>query len=499
MRLLNYFARERVLEMKDRVSDLGSAQLTHNHYRLIYVLMRLTALRRLVTMADKVPTLSCLGPGTLLLPEIRFQPTTTAGHPLEDPELDRSTIPRPVLKHLEQAAHDLHQSRLVAVPTETVYGLGAATKDPIAVSRVYALKGRPADNPLIVHVSSLRMLRERLLPESNGDISPLYMALIDAFWPGPLTLLFPARHPPPPPAPQTTAVRMPGHPLARALIAIADEPISAPSANSSGRPSPTRAAHVARDLGEKGVGILGCILDGGSCDVGLESTVVDGHLWGESSRILKVLRPGGISVEAIEAVVKDLDDSLGLQGEERTRILVHGRDEPLQSVKPVSNPSTPGMKYRHYSPSVPVYLFYPSNAFKNRPAQSAILDASSAIQAIVKSNPKLGLMLYDSSPLSQMIDAAQVSPHRVSLGSGPETAARALFGGMLQLEAVGVDAIVIEACPDIGLGLAVMERINKAVGGGGQKGLATDAGVTGEKRFWVDVTAAAAGGGDQNR
>lgn len=442
------------------------------------------SLRHLVTMASKVPTLSCLDPQTSLLPDVRFHSGT--GHPLENPKLDRSSIPSSVLDHLEKAADDLHHSRLVAVPTETVYGLGAATKDPTAVSRVYALKGRPADNPLIVHVSSLRMLRERLLPEDK-TISPLYMALIDAFWPGPLTLLFPAKNPPPPPAPQTTAIRMPAHPLARALIAIADEPISAPSANSSGRPSPTRAAHVAHDLGEKGVDVLGCILDGGPCDVGLESTVVDGHLWGESSRVLKVLRPGGVAVEAIASVVNKVDDSLGLEGDERTRILVHGRDEPL-SAKPVSNPSTPGMKYRHYSPSVPVYLFYPSNAFKNRPAHTASLDARIAIDALNKSNPKLGLMLFDDSPLSRIFSSSQSSSLKVSLGSSPETAARALFGGMLQLEASGVDAIVVEACADDGLGLAVMERINKAVGGGGQKGLATDAGVTGEKRFWVDVT-----------
>src|SRR4051812_44230864 len=167
------------------------------------------------------------------LQDIVFVPSSGNDvHPLQCPTV---SLPPLIRRNLDSAAEHLRQSRLVAFPTETVYGLGANTLSPLAVSRVYALKGRPSDNPLIVHVSSLDMLN-RLLPTTYRH-SKLYSALIDAFWPGPLTLLFPNPNPPHLPAPQTLAIRIPSHPLARALIQHADLPVSAPSANSSGRPS----------------------------------------------------------------------------------------------------------------------------------------------------------------------------------------------------------------------------------------------------------------------
>ncbi|KAJ9105394.1 hypothetical protein QFC21_001764 [Naganishia friedmannii] len=565
-------------------------------------------------------------------------------HPLEDPQI--SQIDPRTLQNLQQASHHLHASRLVAFPTETVYGLGANTLDPVAVARVYELKGRPQDNPLIVHVSSLRMLRS-LLPHNNQQISDLYLALINAFWPGPLTLLFPAKHPQrPPPAPQTLGIRLPAHPLARALITVANVPISAPSANSSGRPSPTRAEHVFADLGSKGavpvigdgggavdeVGMLGCILDAGACDVGVESTVLDGTSWTREQggqRVVKVLRPGGVGVEEIERVVRTLDDRLGLGAEERTRVWVYGRDPPLSTrtstsdstvtpsmaseiihsprpqhnpppqpptaAQEISNPSTPGMKYKHYSPSVPVYLIYPTNTFPSAPrpftstgekgGRGTPMQVEKVVQSIAsqlvvstlrpppsnhpasetrKTPPlKFGVMAFTDSPLARAFSSLSPSTSTseettatttTSLGGGGEggeekldivvrvkefgrtadDAARALFRDMLAFEGTGggartripdketiaasttisgseiplrgdndaeglegveggVDAIIIEACSEQGVGLAVMERINKAVGGGGTgDGLASSSargkgGAEGQKRFWVRV------------
>lgn len=543
--------------------------------------------------ARTVPILPC--------PEsaaIAFTPSAS-GHPLEAPQI--TNISPTTQKHLRIAASHLHASRLVAFPTETVYGLGANTLDPTATAKVYALKGRPSDNPLIVHVSSLRMLRS-LIPQDQQQISDVYLALIDSFWPGPLTLLFPARNPSrPPPAPQTIGIRLPSHPLARALISEADLPISAPSANSSGRPSPTSAAHVFADLGRKGAepvlgsrgevldetGMLGCILDAGPCDVGVESTVVDGTQWSTDptgTRLLKVLRPGGVGVEQIETVVAAVDDRLGFLGTDRTKVWVYGRDPPMDSSaskasapvihspRPQStassitsqpeihNPSTPGMKYKHYSPSIPVYLLYPTSAFPANPLQHSaaanpdkpeevwkhIADQLVAARAdSTTANPqssrtlRFGLMAFNDSPLSSALrtpanDArtvtymcgkgtVEITTEIKSLGRTEEDAARALFRDMLAFEgspaistrveadapealaestssqsrshtesaiaaSPGVDAIIIEACSEKGVGLAVMERVNKAVGGGGTgEGLGIRGTSGQQKRFWVDT------------
>jgi L-threonylcarbamoyladenylate synthase len=531
-----------------------------------------------------VPVLPCPAPES-----ITFAPSSTSAHPLEDPRI--SHISPTTHDHLRIAADHLRASRLVAFPTETVYGLGANTLDPVATAKVYALKGRPADNPLIVHVSSLRMLRS-LIPVDE-PISDLYLALIDAFWPGPLTLLFPARNPPrAPPAPQTIGIRLPSHPLARALITEADLPISAPSANSSGRPSPTEAAHVFSDLGRKGaepvldadgkvvedVGMLGCILDAGSCDVGVESTVVDGTQWSaepNGTRLLKVLRPGGVGVEQIEKAVAALDDKFGFVGEQRTTVWVYGRDSPIEasrsptpsttihsplpqrlqtasSTPEIHNPSTPGMKYKHYSPSIPVYLLYPNDKFPMNPLQdqtalapakpeqvwkhiadqlvSARADTSINIKngSSAKRTLRFGVMAFDDSSLRRVAqvqyagEPTEIKTEIKSLGLTEEDAARALFRDMLAFEgtpavaldaeaasiqeegessladtngspsmitsAQGVDAILIEACLEKGVGLAVMERVNKAVGGGGSKGLGVNGASGSQKRFWVDVS-----------
>ncbi|EKD00898.1 protein required for respiratory growth [Trichosporon asahii var. asahii CBS 8904] len=414
--------------------------------------------------------------------------------PLSGLSYERSTspvlsIPDELKPALSAAAAHLRAGRTVAFPTETVYGLGAHSLDPDAVKRVYAIKRRPADNPLIIHVGGMDMLR-RLVPASY-ELSELYAALTDTFWPGPLTLLFPSTNPPPPPAPQTNAIRMPAHPLALALIQTADLPVSAPSANSSGRPSPTQAQHVKNDLdGSEG---LGCILDGGACGVGVESTVVDGLAWRKGGGgSVNVLRPGGLGVEDVARVVRAVDEKYGGS----TQILLHGRPwvpnanatEPAPKPKDDAPPSTPGMKYRHYSPRIPVFLLLPSNVFPTRPRISpSDSSAASVVAAIRAKNPRLGFLGFEGSPLSKALEGDAVAV-RHSLGKDAASAAQNLFGGMLALEQEGVDAILIEGCSDDGLGLAVMERAGKAVGGGGVSGaLGQGEGASASGRLWVQV------------
>ncbi|WVW82896.1 Sua5/YciO/YrdC/YwlC family tRNA threonylcarbamoyl adenosine modification protein [Kwoniella bestiolae CBS 10118] len=480
-------------------------------------------------MSSNTPILQCTD-----FPSIRITPSSSSSHPLDSPQF---SIPPSILRHLETASKHLHNHQTVALPTETVYGLAASSLDPVALKSIYRIKNRPSDNPLIIHVSSLDMLRT-VIPK-DYQISKLYMALMTSFWPGPLSLLFPDINPPPPPAPQTNAIRMPSHPLALALIHHSNLPLSAPSANSSGRPSPTQAQHVYNDLnGSEG---LGCILDGGDCGVGVESTVINGLGWRKGGGgCVDVLRPGGLGVERIKEVVERVDGGEGL-----TKILLHGKPwqpsnlqekeghagpsglngeertmvngNSTQSVKPISlPPSTPGMKYRHYSPRVPVYLLKPNTIFP-RP-QNLPEDAESSAQAVLrqiarrstsggKGKKRIGILHFEDSNLisqisSSVVEIEDIQLIPVSLGVNASSAAQRLFAGMLTLERIppdvedgkiGVDAIIIEGCSDEGLGLAVMERVTKAVGGGGVVGDVKDD--EGGKKgggegntFWVDVT-----------
>ncbi|CAG8738514.1 7139_t:CDS:1, partial [Acaulospora colombiana] len=203
------------------------------------------------------------------------------------------------LSALQKASDLIQSSSLVVFPTETVYGLAANALSPTATSLIFQTKGRPQDNPLIVHISSLSMLPRLIAPDFQ--IPPSYKVMMEEFWPGPLTLLFPCNKSVVPrevtAGHDTVGIRMPSHPVARALIAMSDLPLAAPSANTSGRPSPTRASHVADDLQGK----VALVLDGGPCGVGVESTVVDG-LRGDGH--VRVLRPGGVTVEDLKRVLK---------------------------------------------------------------------------------------------------------------------------------------------------------------------------------------------------
>ncbi|KAI0320208.1 DHBP synthase RibB-like alpha/beta domain-containing protein [Amylostereum chailletii] len=353
------------------------------------------------------------------------------------------------------AAHLLPPtSSVVVFPTETVYGLGANALDAAATARIFATKGRPADNPLIVHVSSRAMLAS-LLPDAYAP-SRAYEALMRAFWPGALTLLFPYRRGAVPAlvtaGQPTVAVRMPSHAVARAVIARAGVPIAAPSANSSGKPSPTRAGHVVRDLGAK----VEIVLDGGACEVGLESTVVDGL---GADGVLRVLRPGGVTVEAMERV---LAEAMGGEGGEVPRVWVHRRDYVDEEVERA--PTTPGMKYSHYSPSVPVTLLHTSSA---PPVGAEPVAASDFFASL--GGAKVGLMASEGSRLAAHArDAASGGVEWVwfPLGSvdEPAVSAQRLFDGLLTLEEKGVDLILVEEVAEEREGLAFMNRIRKAAG-----------------------------------
>jgi len=381
-----------------------------------------------------------------------------------------------------RAASDIltKDKSVVVFPTETVYGLGASALDPSAVSLIYSTKGRPSDNPLIVHIASKAMLQS-LLPPSY-TIPPTYIKLMDAFWPGPLTLLFPtnprvvpskvtAGHP-------TVAVRMPSHPVARALIMLANIPLAAPSANSSGKPSPTKAEHVATDL----QGRVSLILDGGPCDVGLESTVVDGLA---ADGHLRVLRPGGVTVEDLERVI----EGNGI------RVLVHRRD--YNDEQQEAAPSTPGMKYRHYAPRSPVYLLMQTStasvdstfleeAEKVLPVRGAIASLLARLPCAAArelgqagARPvKVGLLSCPDSPLTAALSTPEcegsdgagsrvrVEWIRRALGAvgEPSITARVLFDGLISLDQEGVDVILVEGIEETREGLAVMNRVRKAAG-----------------------------------
>ena len=230
---------------------------------------------------------------------------------------------------LLEAAQILKDGGLVAIPTETVYGLAANAYNGEAVSRVFEAKGRPTDNPMIVHISSI----EEIYPLVT-DFPENARKLADAFWPGPLTMILPKSDLVPrevAPRLETVAVRMPSHPIARKIIELAGVPLAAPSANSSGSPSPTTAQHVLDDLDGK----INAVVDGGECDVGIESTVIT-----LATNPPRLLRPGGITVDQLESVLGHIEVDPAVISELEDGVA----------------PASPGMKYKHYSPKAQVYI-----------------------------------------------------------------------------------------------------------------------------------------------
>ena len=310
-------------------------------------------------------------------------------------------------KGLAAAAALLRAGALVAFPTETVYGLGARAYDASAARRVYRAKGRPSDNPLIVHVCD-----EVMLADVVRRVTPLARRLIDAFWPGPLTLILEksARVPAAVTAGgRTVAVRCPAHPAARALIRVLGEPVAAPSANRSGRPSPTTAAHVLRDLR----GRVPLILDGGPCRKGLESTIVDAR-----GKRPVILRQGTVTSEQIARAA-------GVE------VAAPGR----------AAPAAPGTRHRHYAPSCRVVLVSPSMV-----RHGAIAGLSGRGAGLVHRGPLAG-----KSP---------AFTERVRGGSAAY--ARELFAAVRRAEAARVKTLFVETVPDRGVGRAVMDRLRRA-------------------------------------
>ena len=317
----------------------------------------------------------------------------------------------------------IRSGELVAFPTETVYGLGADALDPEAVKRIFVAKGRPGDNPLIVHISAT----EQLSPLIDGAPSPAARALMDACWPGPMTLIFPKSRAVPCEVTaglDTVAVRFPAHPAAQALIDAAQRPIAAPSANRSGRPSPTTARHVLEDM----EGRVPLILDGGPCQVGLESTVID-----MTGGVPRVLRPGGVTPRRIEEVcgAVQVDEAV-------MRPLAEGE-----------RPRSPGMKYRHYAPSGDLTIV--------EGAEGDVIREICARYDAALAGGRRPLILA----LSHHLDAYG-QRRALSLGNTPAEMAHEIFARLRDADALGADVLFSEAVPADGVGLAVMNRLGRA-------------------------------------
>jgi len=351
-------------------------------------------------------------------------------------------MPRPLADALAPAALALRRGELVAFPTETVYGLGANALDPSAVARIFAAKGRPADNPLIVHAAALDELAGLV-----AEWPPAAATLAGSFFPGPLTLVLP-RSPRIPDAVtaglSTVAVRIPVHPAARVLIALAGVPVAAPSANRSGRPSPTRAGHVLEDLG----GRIAFLVDGGPCPVGVESTVLDLSRPGEP----QILRPGAVTREHLSWVL--------------------GRDIPMagdgEEEDGTAPPRSPGMKYRHYAPKARIRIAFGPDAEARREALER-LAADAAARGVrfgvyASQETLAGLACPLVAARTGGGGEAVADGTRISMGrrGDASTAAAGLFDALRQLDDTGVAEILVEAVEDTGLGTAVMNRLRRA-------------------------------------
>jgi len=326
---------------------------------------------------------------------------------------------------MQRAAELLKKGKLVAFPTETVYGLGADGLDAQAVAKIYQAKGRPSDNPLILHIAN----QQEMIPLVT-DVPTNAQVLMDKYWPGPLTLVLKRTVLVPDIVSgglDTVAVRLPASLVARELIALAGVPIAAPSANTSGRPSPTSAQAVLADL----EGRIDAVIDGGVCDIGVESTVVDC-----TTPVPTLLRPGGITLEMLIDTLGEMEIDPALDG------------------SPECVPRAPGMKYTHYAPIAPMVLFegtYPHIADLILREITGALVAGRKVGAIV------------SEETAQRLPPAVVS---AVYGLRQHTAEIAvnLYTAIRSFDDSPVDIIYAEGIPEAGLGLAVMNRLRKASG-----------------------------------
>ncbi|MEJ8305330.1 L-threonylcarbamoyladenylate synthase [Saccharibacillus sacchari] len=372
---------------------------------------------------------------------------------------------------LSAAAALLANGKLVAFPTETVYGLGADARNTDAVAGIFEAKGRPSDNPLIVHIADRSELDAFV-----EDVSEADEKLMAAFWPGPLTLVLPVRpgalSPKVTAGLDTVAVRMPDHPVALELIRASGCPLAAPSANRSGRPSPTLASHVWEDLN----GRIDGIVDGGPAGVGVESTVVRTDAYGGAT----VLRPGGISVAELSQVLEapvnqvsadhgaDIDPEAamgtgeaaelspiqaGLPQADHSNRLV---DEAKEAAATNEAPRSPGMKYTHYAPSGQLEVVIGSD-------QRVETEIRERLVAARMRGEKTGVLAFDE----HLAFYKELSDVALSLGSKHDLreAASRLYAALRQFDEQKTTYMLAEGCSEDGIGLAIMNRMSKAAGG----------------------------------
>ncbi|ABE51156.1 L-threonylcarbamoyladenylate synthase [Methanococcoides burtonii] len=327
-------------------------------------------------------------------------------------------------EELTRAADIIKEGGIVAFPTETVYGLGANALDPDAVKKIFKAKGRPADNPLIVHVASKDQCNDLA-----KNISQTAFKLMDEFWPGPLTLILKAKKVVPEITTgglDTVGLRMPANEIALEFIRRSGTPLAAPSANTSGRPSPTSAEHVTQDLEGK----IDAIIDGGMVEIGLESTVVD--ITGD---IPAILRPGKVSAEDIRECAGNVEigyTDKTLEGNETAR--------------------SPGMKYTHYSPETKVILIEGSSASVENTMVNLITNCH-------KKGKRVGLLATE-----EILDSIN-SDVTYSLGKKdePNQAARSIFMGLRHLDNKEIDIILVDGTLKTdGIGAAIFNRLRKA-------------------------------------
>ncbi|MDQ8734110.1 L-threonylcarbamoyladenylate synthase [Paenibacillus sp. LHD-38] len=327
---------------------------------------------------------------------------------------------------LREAAAWIREGGLIAFPTETVYGLGADARSTAAVERIFSAKGRPSDNPLIVHIAHRKQLDKLVLPYPK-----LASALMDRFWPGPLTIVLPVRDEVLSPLVtaglSTVGIRVPDHRTALALLEQADCPIAAPSANRSGRPSPTLAEHVLEDLD----GRIDGLVDDGPTGVGLESTVIE--LEGELG--IRILRPGGITREALQQAVPE------------------ARIDSASIEEPETAPRSPGMKYAHYAPQGELVLVQGDPG-----AVTAYIHTQ--VDAASRDGKVTGVLAFEERLADYKAD------HVLSLGSEAElgAAAHRLYAALRELDRVGAERIWAEGSSEQGIGAALMNRLAKAAG-----------------------------------
>ena len=340
---------------------------------------------------------------------------------------------RPDEAAIARAADCLRRGGLVAFPTETVYGLGVHALDPVAVRRLFEVKGRPANDPLIVHLDAIDRVHPLVV-----RVTETAAALAARFWPGPLTLVLPRSSRVPDEVTaglNTVAVRVPAHPVAHALLAAAAVPVAAPSANLFSRPSPTRASHVLDDL----AGRIDLVVDGGATEVGLESTVLD-----LSGDVPTILRPGAISIEMLRAILPRVE----------VRSSLHSGAQAMPS---------PGMLERHYSPRAPLTVY-------DREDGQAIARLVRDACAAIATGRRVGIMAADEDRAA-LGDVVRLGERTIISYLGSErdlsTVASRLYASLRELDRSGVDQILVRSFPgDEGLAVAIRDRLRRAGGRG---------------------------------